>query len=63
MDASLTSPVKGTLPDGPRRDALERAERPSTKPHEGNFVTGCMVGGAIATMLWAAIGFAAYLLS
>ena len=46
----------------PRADVgvPDPAGEDASKRRDGNFVTGCLVGAAIATALWAAIGFAVY---
>ena len=66
MNMSLMARADGvqSLRDGESPDAAAseqaRPDRFPPKRHDGNFVTGCLVGGAIASLVWAAIGFAVY---
>ena len=60
MHATLIPGADGgtSLPDsaGSVRAGLKQpAER-----REGNFVVGCLIGGAVASVLWVGIGFALY---
>ena len=63
MHVSLASPANSGAPDRTLPDAEAHAHTGrelSPKRHDGNFVTGCLVGAACATVLWAAIGYAFY---
>ena len=53
--------------DGELREAPETAQAAPDRvthergpEHHGNFVVGCLVGSAVASLVWAVIGYAMY---